>query len=344
MRGGKSVSANDKRRLITAFNRGDDYVVVANALGIKKDTAYRIIKRNSTSPHKRGGFRSQRVKVTEQIRHQILKLVDKNCGVTLQQISNDIKREFEVDLSDTTISRVLEGALYTMKRCMLIPEARNSQENKMKRKEYATWYQSVSDENIIFLDESGFDLWQSRTRGRSLKGKPAKRIVSNQRLPHLTLMLAISSDFGNIYHTIKRGGTKKEDMTDFVKEVLHETEALDVEHPILVIDNAPCHRGLEDSLRIEGIPIHTIKRLPPYSCELNPIENVFNIIKANCKQLLTDMEDQREDGESKVSFRLRKLSEALNQSIGAVTQRKVNNSYRHCLAKVIPRALEMMDL
>ena len=38
------ISEENKQRLFDAFRRGEDYVEVARVLGIKRDTAYRIIR------------------------------------------------------------------------------------------------------------------------------------------------------------------------------------------------------------------------------------------------------------------------------------------------------------
>ena len=55
----------------------------------------------------------------------------------------------------------------------------------------------------------------------------------------------------------------------------------------IVLDNAPCHRGVDVRLN-DIIPMNfELIRLPPYSCELNPIEFTFNSLKAHVKRALS---------------------------------------------------------
>ena len=119
-----------------------------------------------------------------------------------------------------------------MKKVVCIPAERNSERNKAKRRDFAEWLQSVSDSEFIFFDESGFDLWQGRTRGRSKVGEPAKRTVGGQRRPHLSLLLAVSPDFGVIHKQILIGGAKKLQVVDFLLKVVSESQELGMEKPI----------------------------------------------------------------------------------------------------------------
>ena len=76
------------------------------------------------------------------------------------------------------------------------------------RREYGEWLIHTTNEpghEIIFVDESGFNLWISRTRGRARKGERAVRIVGAQRGANFTLILAVSSTRGRIHHEVFQG-------------------------------------------------------------------------------------------------------------------------------------------
>ena len=286
-------------------------------------------------------------KVTDDIKLLICSLVDANCTITLKQVVKKVRDTTGVALSDTTISKVLTGMLYSTKKVQVEAQARNSPENKEKRKEYAAWFQSASDEDFVFIDESGFDLWQTRTRGRAKVGCPAKRVVDSQKTPHVTLMFAVAPHHGVVHSQIIRGGTKKSVMQDFTAEVIRSASRAGLNNPWIVIDNAPCHAGLENALEgfPDGLPEHRIRRLPPYSCELNPIESMFNVVKATTKKRLAEEEIMnRLPDETLLAFRFRKMKETIETALPSVTQVKVTAAFRHCLAKVIPRALNMEDL
>ena len=107
--------------------------------------------------------------------------------------------------------------------------------------------------------------------------------------PHITLLCAITPSLGLIHSKIIIGGAKQGDFDGFISELfqLNFGAALDISEGVtkqyIILDNAPCDRG------VESIPTNTeLIRLPPYSCELNPIEFSFNTVKAFIKRKLSE--------------------------------------------------------
>lgn len=84
-----------------------------------------------------------------------------------------------------------------MKKLEKIVESRNSEETILKRKNTIMQWMADSEfdfeKNCIFLDEAGFNLHMTRTRGWSKKGKPAKAVVPASRGTSITILGAISS-------------------------------------------------------------------------------------------------------------------------------------------------------
>lgn len=347
-RGGKQIGLSDRRRLVEAFDRGEDYRVAARTLNIKADTAYRIVKKRHIEPSQRGVHRRGRGKVTHEIKESVSAMVDKNCTITLQQIKGRIREDYGVNISNTTVAEILKGQLYSTKNVEVIAEARNSAENKAKRRDFAEWFLNVSHEDFVFIDESGFDLWQSRTRGRAKVGCPAKRVVDSQKTPHVTLILAVAPHHGIVHSKVLRGGAHKNHIIEFVTESIRLAETAGLINPWIILDNAPCHAGIDQTLdevsRANPLPAYRLRRLTPYSCELNPIESMFNVVKASAKQQLIEVDIQRNNDETLLSYRFRKMYEVIIAALPSVTQLKVTTAFRHCIARVIPRALNHEDL
>ena len=65
---------------------------------------------------------------------------------------------------------------------------------------------------LIYVDESGFNLWTARTRGRARRGARAVRVVNGQRGANFTLILAVSSQRGVIYSDFFQEQHKKDSM------------------------------------------------------------------------------------------------------------------------------------
>jgi hypothetical protein len=68
------------------------------------------------------------------------------------------------------------------------------------------------EKNCIFLDEAGFNLHMTRTRGWSKKGRPAKSVVPASRGTSITILQAISSQGAidiSLRNPITVAGSKK---------------------------------------------------------------------------------------------------------------------------------------
>ena len=155
---------------------------------------------------------------------------------------------------------------------------------KQARSVYADWYlQTVNHRHaseMVFVDESGFNLWISRTRGRAHRGQRAVRIVCNQRGANCTLILAVSAR-GIVYADLFQGGTI--DRSNTWLEAA--SRAAGEGRTVFILDNAPCHRRAN----LANInPQHFIKSLPPYSPFLNIAENAFSVWKAEVRTQLHD--------------------------------------------------------
>ena len=90
-----------------------------------------------------------------------------------------------------------------------IQQDRNRSDLLQARRECGTWLLNVVNginvRELIFVDESGFNLWLPRTRGRARRGQRALRIVGGSRGPNFTLILAVSNRRGIIYHSFYEG-------------------------------------------------------------------------------------------------------------------------------------------
>ena len=61
-------------------------------------------------------------------------------------------------------------------------------------------------QELVFFDEAGFNLWTARTRGRARIGEPAIRVVAGRRGHNLTVVFAVSNERGLLAHNLFIGG------------------------------------------------------------------------------------------------------------------------------------------
>ena len=127
---------------------------------------------------------------------------------------------------------------------------------------------------FVYIDESGFEPQVTRRYGYAPKGVRVHGLISGHRRPRTSLIAArMSSGFeapvlfeGNCNTAFFNAWLTKE-----LCPLLHENHGI-------IMDNVPFHKGAKtrDIIHETGA---TILFLPPYSPDLNPIENDFATIK-----------------------------------------------------------------
>lgn len=204
------ISDLDKQRLVDAFDRNEDYIQLAQQLNIKRTTAYAIIRRyqetNGQISRPRGGFRGRRL--SPEMLDVAISIVEENNALTLNQINEELVRRLPSSprISISTLCRSLRGSFYRMKKLEIVPVERNTDHVKNERHSFATWLLGDGmNQELIFVDEAGFNLWTSRTRGRALIGEPAIRVVNGRRGRNLSMIFAVSQERGLLSHEIVEG-------------------------------------------------------------------------------------------------------------------------------------------
>jgi len=126
------------------------------------------------------------------------------------------------------------------------------------------------------MDESGIDASLQREYGRNLRGKTVKSDVSGKRKARTSLIsgwLHQAKEF--VAPFVFEGYTDGTRFNQWVEKCL--VPALKPGLTI-VMDNASFHKAPRTRELIEGAGCHLLY-LPPYSPDLNPIENQWAILK-----------------------------------------------------------------
>lgn len=290
------ISSKDKQRLVDAYKANRDYQELASQLGIKRQTAYSIVKRTMTDDWERverprGGIRETSQKVNPDMQQKCIEIVEQHPDFTLDQINAELRLQYPTlpVVSRSTIARTLENQLIVCKRLEDAPQERNSDANKQKRWEFAFWLmQDGVSQELIFIDEAGINAWIKRNVGRARRGERAVRIVGGQRGRNLTMTFAVSNMHGTVHHQLRLGGMTCESFKDFLQELCNALPAVFYRRTFL-FDNAPAHRRAGEV----NLPPNTqVMWLPPYSPFLNIVENAISQWKSALKCRLAEVRHQ----------------------------------------------------
>jgi transposase len=141
----------------------------------------------------------------------------------------------------------------------------------------AQWkrYQSRLDPaRLVFIDETWAKTNMTRTHGRSRRGERLVAKVPHGRWHTLTFLAALRSDRIDAPCVID-GPINGESFRAYVEQMLIPTLK---QGDIVIIDNLGSHKGkaVRRAIRAAGAKLFF---LPPYSPDLNPIEQVFAKLK-----------------------------------------------------------------
>ena len=163
----------------------------------------------------------------------------------------------------------------------------------------------------MFLDESGAQTSMTRTRGRAPKGQRVVAAVPGGHWKVVTIIGAVRTD-GPFAAATLVGATDSDVFRAYVREVL--TPQL---RPgdVVVMDNLSPHKAPGVREAIEGAGA-TVRYLPPYSPDFNPIEPMWSKVKG----VLRSLAARTVEG----------LHDAIGTALATVTPTDCAGFFRHC--------------
>ncbi|MBA2453488.1 MAG: IS630 family transposase [Chloroflexia bacterium] len=178
----------------------------------------------------------------------------------------------------------------------------------------AAWREAVialSNDRLVFVDESGTNIGMTPRYGRAPRGARAHGIAPRNTGKNTTLLAALMPEGVHAAMVIE-GATDTAVMTAFVAEVLVPRLT---PGQVVVWDNLSVHKASRLAAMIEACGCRVLF-LPPYSPDFNPIELAFSKIKTALRQLETRTLDA--------------LWQAIGRLLSMITAADVQGWYRHC--------------
>lgn len=280
----RKYTDREREMIVTSANRGDDWVALSKQLNITYKTAYHWVRSGNVRPNQKDG-KNPKILSEEEI-DVIIEWIEEECDLTLIQIKDKIMRQFNKSVATATIGNYLEGRMFTVKQIHTEPITMNSPVNKNRRAEYVRTLNLLIEQGkqIVWIDETNFNLFCRRTRGRAKAGTRAVQLLPAAKGPNVHLIGAISAA-GVLSMERRRGSFTAQSANAWIESLLQRWQDMgnQLVDLVIVADNAPCHSSLENV--IDGTPA-TLLRLSPYSPMLNPIEIIWSKIKSYVKRQL----------------------------------------------------------
>ena len=170
---------------------------------------------------------------------------------------------------------------------------------------------SIEPERFVFVDECSSNTSLAPLYGWAREGERARQRVPRNWGKNMTLISSIGKEGGMGASLVVEGSTNGMVFETYLQEVLCPTLE---KGQVVVMDNLSAHKGQRVRQLIEAKGCELIY-LPPYSPDLNPIEEAF----AKLKVLLR-----------KAGARTREaLLEAMGRALDAVTPSDARGFFEH---------------
>lgn len=203
---------------------------------------------------------------------------------------------------------------------------------------------------VLYIDESGINLYQRRTKGRAPVGQPVHREV-NPRGKNVNVIIAICSEIGVVHYSVSQETLDHQKYQKFMDDLVRIAAPMFNEPVHIIHDNARPHlRTAIDGVHADQF---SIRSLPTYSPFLNPVEQIHSCFKAAIGRQLTrpDVQEELQDacnsrrevglnlGQWRSNILCRLARQAIQEEI---TQRKCSN-WCNRVNRYIPACLARED-
>ena len=181
-----------------------------------------------------------------------------------------------------------------------------------KRKAWRERLRSVDPRRLVFVDESSTNIALTTRYARAPKGERARGSASRNWGENVTLVSAISVE--GIGPCVSIEGSLNGEAFGLYVRCFLLRPALRCGQ-IVVADNLSAHKGREARRLIEGAGCE-LWFLPPYSPDLNPIEEAFSKVKGLLRKAKART--------------LQALVEATGWALNAVSEEDARGFFAHC--------------
>ena len=144
------------------------------------------------------------------------------------------------------------------------------------------WFEAQPDldpERLVFIDETGASTKMARFRGRAERGQRCRAPVPHGHWKTTTFTGALRLS-GMTAPMVLDGPMNRAAFQAYIEQVLVPTLH---RGDTVILDNLPAHKGADVRRAVEAAGA-TLRYLPPYSPDFNPIENAFSKLKAGLRK------------------------------------------------------------
>ncbi|MEP0755468.1 IS630 family transposase [Trichocoleus sp. Lan] len=279
----KAYSIDLRQKIIEVYQREEiSQRQLARRFGVALSFIAKLLKQyrqtQEISPKPFNG--GVKLKLTPDKLEVLANLIEDNNDATLEELCSLLKAKTDITISRATMGRMSQRLKLTVKKKTLHAKEKDTQRVQNMRVDFWSKIRDVPVEDLIFLDEAGVNLALVRLYARALRGQRAYGTRPQKRGKNVSMIGAIA--LKGIVASINILGAT--DGLTFEAFVLQKLVPNLWKGATIVWDNSTIPKGqeIEQALREAGAKLIY---LPPYSPDLNPIENFWSKVKNTLRSL-----------------------------------------------------------
>jgi transposase len=299
-------------RIIELYEQGKGTKAIADLFGLCRSGVRRVRQmfraRGTTDPLPRNAGRGPGL--DEADRERLRELVKATPDATLAELHESLG----ADVSVSTVDRWLTRLGLPLKKKSRRAGEQDRPDVKQEREAWPSKVAGVPAEDYVFLDEFGAKTNMSRTHGRCPAGERPGAAVPHGHWKVLTTIAALTAR--GIVAAVTVGAATDADLfRAFVADALVPTLR---PGQVVVMDNLSSHKaaGVAALIEAAGCRVEYPEYLPPYSPDLNPVENAISKIKARLRKI--------------AARTVEALGQAIQEAMALITPDDAKGSFRHC--------------
>ena len=221
-------------------------------------------------------YKEEKLLTNLKVKKFIYECVYNDPFITRSYLALKIKNKFNISYNLNQITKIYKQLKLTYKKpkYRIIKNIEFLDELIKKRQQFVTKIKEEDITKIISIDESGFNKLIQKSKGLSKRGSTIHCPVTSVKNINVSLLMAITTE-RIIHHKELIDSVNGDIFFSFIKDVIN---TLTEEGYIFLFDNVSFHKKKEmlEYITEKG---HKYMFTPSYSPNLNPIENVFSIVK-----------------------------------------------------------------
>lgn len=277
----KPITSDLRARVVAAVLTGETLDAAASIHGVGRASANRWTSRfkktGSLEPTPTGGARN--VKLTDDVMKELIAYVNENPDATLAQIVLAMEKR-NVKIGKSAISEALRKRGLTRKKKSLVATEQKAERVVLLRDAFAKGQHRFDATKLVFLDEAGCHISMTPLYGWAPRGERLHAHVPRNRGTVTTMLGALTIGGLEAVMTIE-GSTNSSVFHAFVTEVLAPRL-----NPgdVVILDNVSAHKNKATKQFLDSVGV-TMVFLPPYSPDMNPIEECWSKVKGALRRI-----------------------------------------------------------